>query len=677
DEFRPGQKQIISAILSGRDVMAVLPTGGGKSLSYQVPALLLPGVTIVVSPLISLMKDQVDQLVELGVNAVMINGAMSVQQVNAALDEVMTGGAKLLYVAPERMESARFMDLLRVLEVPLLVVDEAHCVSQWGHDFRPSYLRIADMIHGLSRRPVVAAFTATATPRVREDIEVQLELNDPERVTTGFDRPNLRFAVENLKPTQRIAYIARYVRAHPGLPGIVYCATRKRVEELAAQLRRLGVNALGYHAGMADEDRERNQDAFLRDEATAMVATNAFGMGIDKSNVRYVIHDGMSGSIEAYWQEAGRAGRDGEPAECILLYSAGDQFIRRALIEQSEGDEEHKRQELEKLRRMEQYAVTGGCLRNFILEYFGEHRDEPCRNCSNCEQPSDCDVTREAQMALSCVARMERGGRRYGATMVRDVLAGSANARIKQARLDENPCYGLMKGADKAEISAFLQRLVQDGLLYVTDGEYPVLGTTDEARAVLRGDQPVMQRRPGPLERASEAPTTKRRSGKTPRNRPAMDDMDLTAFAGDAPERSGGRDARKSGALENPLEDALMQELRELRMTIAREINKPPFMVFSDATLRDMIRKRPMTLDELEQVTGVGSVKRDRFGKRFINVIAAHTGGDGLHRRVACRSALELLMRCRDEWLAGLEPEQAQDAYDYVLSLLEQAGADR
>ena len=383
DSFRPGQEQIISAILDGRDVMAVLPTGGGKSLSYQVPALLLDGVTIVVSPLISLMKDQVDQLVELGVSAVMINGAMSARQVGEALDQVTWGDAKLLYVAPERMESPRFMELLHALDVPLLVVDEAHCVSQWGHDFRPSYLRIAEMIHSLPRRPVVAAFTATATPRVREDIEAQLELQSPERVTTGFDRPNLHFAVENLRPTQRLQYIAGYVRAHPGLPGIVYCATRKRVEELSVQLRKLGVNALGYHAGMADGDRERNQDMFLKDEATVMVATNAFGMGIDKSNVRYVIHDGMSGSIEAYWQEAGRAGRDGEPAECVLLYSAGDQFIRRAMIDQSDGDEAFKRQELEKLRNMEQYAVTDGCLRNYILNYFGERRAEPCQNCSN------------------------------------------------------------------------------------------------------------------------------------------------------------------------------------------------------------------------------------------------------------------------------------------------------
>ena len=667
DSFRPGQEQIISAILDGRDVMAVLPTGGGKSLSYQVPALLLDGVTIVVSPLISLMKDQVDQLVELGVSAVMINGAMSARQVGEALDQVTWGDAKLLYVAPERMESPRFMELLHALDVPLLVVDEAHCVSQWGHDFRPSYLRIAEMIHSLPRRPVVAAFTATATPRVREDIEAQLELQSPERVTTGFDRPNLHFAVENLRPTQRLQYIAGYVRAHPGLPGIVYCATRKRVEELSVQLRKLGVNALGYHAGMADGDRERNQDMFLKDEATVMVATNAFGMGIDKSNVRYVIHDGMSGSIEAYWQEAGRAGRDGEPAECVLLYSAGDQFVRRAMIDQSDGDDAFKRQELEKLRNMENYAATDGCLRNYILNYFGERRAEPCQNCSNCEHPSDRDVTREAQMALSCVARMERGGRRYGASLVRDVLCGGTGARIRQAHLDENPCYGLMKGADRTEVSAFLQRLVQDGLLSVSDGEYPVLGTTDAARAVLRGDQPVMHRRPGPLEQAAEGTSGRGSSGKRSGRTAASRKREADAYGFESPEW----DDRPTGAAPDSPDEALMEELRRLRMTIAREINKPPFMVFSDATLRDMIRKRPTTLDALEQVTGVGSVKRERFGRRFINIIAAHTGDDGLHRRVACRSAQELLMRHRDEWLAGLAPEQAQDAYEYVLQLLE------
>lgn len=647
--FRPGQEEIISAILDGRDVMAVLPTGGGKSLAYQVPALLLKGVTIVISPLISLMKDQTDALQEAGVNAVMINGTMGAAQVRDALMQVETGRAQMLYVAPERMESPRFMEMLRFLNVPLVVVDEAHCVSQWGHDFRPSYLQISQMIRQIPSRPVVAAFTATATQRVREDIEMQLELRDPVRVTTGFDRHNLRFGVESRLPSRRADYIVDYAHRHPGLPGIVYCPTRKRVEELANQLRARGISAAGYHAGMSDSDRERNQDAFINDEILVMVATNAFGMGIDKSNVRYVIHDGMSGSIEAYWQEAGRAGRDGEPAECILLYSAGDQFVRRALIEQSEGDEAHKQQEYEKLRRMEQYANTTGCLRNFILEYFGETRQEPCRNCSNCEQPACHDVTREAQMALSCVLRMERGGRRYGSAMVADVLAGSNTARIRQANLEQNPCYGLMKSADKREISAFLNRLVQDGLLTVSGGEYPVLSTTELSHGVLRGDHAVMQRKPGPLNAAPE-PAAKKKSAKK-----------ATATA---------KPSVEMDALESPESD-LMGELRALRIQIAREISRPPFMVFSDATLREMAEKRPLTPQELEQVSGVGAVKRERYGDRFINVIAKHSGFDGTHRRMAAKAAADLLLEHRDHWLYGLSPEQAQDAFDYVMRLLE------
>lgn len=649
--FRPGQEEIITAILNGRDVMAVLPTGGGKSLAYQVPALLLDGVTIVVSPLISLMKDQTDALLEAGVEAVMINGTMTAQQVYRALDAVESGRAKMLYVAPERMESGRFMDMLQNLDVPLVVVDEAHCVSQWGHDFRPAYLQISRMIAQLPKRPTVAAFTATATQRVREDIEKQLQLDEPVRVTTGFDRPNLHFAVENRLPSKRVDYIVDYVKKHPGLPGIVYCATRKRVEEMAKQLRQHGISAAGYHAGMSDSDRERNQEAFINDEVLVMAATNAFGMGIDKSNVRFVIHDGMSGSIEAYWQEAGRAGRDGENAECILLYSAGDQFVRRALIEQSEGDEEHKRQEYEKLRLMEQYAVNNGCLRNYILAYFGESREEPCRNCSNCEQPACYDVTREAQMALSCVLRMERGGRRYGAAMVADVLAGSNTQKIRQAGLDQNPCYGLMKGADKRGISAFIARLVQDGLLRATEGEYPVLCTTELSHAVLRGEHAVMQRQEGPL--SAKAETAKSKKAKR------------TAAA-------EGPIVPQATSRTETAEDPLMQELRELRMQIAREINRPPFMVFSDATLRDMAEKRPLTPEQLEQVSGVGAVKRERFGARFINVIAKHSGFDGTHRKMACRAAVDLLISQRDQWLRGLSLEQAQDAYDHVLRLLEE-----
>lgn len=646
--FRPGQEEIITAILQGRDVMAVLPTGGGKSLAYQVPALLLDGVTIVVSPLISLMKDQTDALQEAGVPAVMINGAMTAQQVYRALDGVKSGTAKMLYVAPERMESQRFMDMLQHLHVPLVVVDEAHCVSQWGHDFRPSYLEISRMIDRLPKRPVVAAFTATATQRVREDIEKQLLLDDPVRVTTGFDRPNLCFAVENYLPGKRVDYIVDYVKNHPHLPGIVYCSTRKRVEEVARQLKKRGIAAAGYHAGMADGDRERNQEAFINDEVLVMVATNAFGMGIDKSNVRYVIHDGMSGSIEAYWQEAGRAGRDGEAAECILLYSAGDQFVRKALIEQSEGDEAHKQQEYEKLRRMEQYATTGGCLRNYILEYFGEIRQEDCRNCSNCEQPACFDVTREAQMALSCVLRMERSGRRYGAVTVAEVLTGANTAKIRQSRLNENPCYGLMKGADKREVAAFLARLVQDGLLCSIGSEYPVLGTTDQSALVIKGEQAVMQRREGPM-RTPGQPKAAKKSAAAPTPAPAQ----------------------KREASPAETEDALMQELRRLRMQIAREINRPPFMVFSDASLREMAEKKPMSPQEFEQISGVGSVKRERYADRFINAIAMHTGFDGTHRRMACRAAQDILLQHRDEWLHGMSPEQAQDAYDYVLRLLD------
>lgn len=569
EDFRPGQTRVLETLLSGRDTVGIMPTGGGKSICYQIPALLLPGTTLVISPLISLMKDQVDALASLGIPAACLNSSMSLRETNRVLREAAEGAYKLLYIAPERLESERFEPLLRSMEVPFVAIDEAHCVSQWGHDFRTSYLHIAGLIRRFERRPLVAAFTATATDDVREDIVRLLGLHDPQVHVTGFDRPNLSFTV--MRGAQREKVLLRYADMHADQAGIVYCATRKEVEHVYKTLVSHGVPAGMYHAGMRDADREEAQDRFLRDDIRVMVATNAFGMGIDKSNVRYVIHWNMPKNMEAYYQEAGRAGRDGEPGECILMFQGQDILTQKFLIEQSTSHPERKANELRRLRQMADFCHTQQCLRRYILQYFGDpDAPEACGRCGNCNDNSETeDITVEAQQIFSCIRRMRE---RFGMTLVAQVLKGSANKRIAQLSLDKLPTYGLMRAKTEREIFDLIQLLVADGYLTLTEGQYPVVKLLPRAAGVLKGEERVV-----------------RKTRKVTRQRQAGDDV--------------------------------FEELRALRKSIADRDRIPPYVVFADSTLRDMAVRLPQTPDELLEVKGVGQAKLDKYGDEFLALL--------------------------------------------------------
>lgn len=575
DTFRPGQEQIIQSVLAGNNTAGIMPTGGGKSICYQIPALLLPGVTLVISPLISLMKDQVDSLERAGIPSTFLNSTLSSSEVSERLWGLRNGAYKILYIAPERMDAPQFLDLLQDMPVSLVAVDEAHCISQWGHDFRPSYLRIKELMERIPGNPVMLALTATATPQVKNDICFLLDIPPQNTIVTGFGRSNLSFKV--VRGQDRLAFVKDYVKQNKTEAGIIYTATRKDADQLYDHFQKQGIPAAKYHAGMSDSEREQQQDMFLKDEATLMIATNAFGMGINKLDVRYVVHYQVPKNMESYYQEAGRAGRDGLDSECVLFYAAQDIQLQRYFVEQSHTEEVLKNQELHKLLQVKNYCYTEGCLQSFILQYFGEEPEGPCGRCGNCtDQRTAVDVTMEAQMVLSC---MIRAGERFGKTMISQVLAGSANKKLQELRLDRLSTYGLLKHKSAKEITDFIDFLVSEQYAGTAGGQYPVLYVTNRGREVLVGKERVMRK---------EA-------------------MAVTRVVSD---------------------DALFTALRQVRKEIAAEERVPPFVILSDGTLRELCAKLPQTEEELIHVKGIGAAKQGRYGMRFLQAIAEYLESD-------------------------------------------------
>ena len=598
DSFREGQEPIIQSILSGRDALAIMPTGAGKSLCYQVPALLLPGITLVISPLISLMQDQVKSLNEAGIHAAFINSSLTETQISKALDLASRGIYKIIYVAPERLESDRFMQFARNSEISMVTVDEAHCISQWGQDFRPSYLKIVEFIGRLPARPVVSAFTATATEEVKTDIECILKLDRPSVVVTGFDRENLYYSVEHVAGKKKDAFVADYIRTHPDESGIIYCATRKNVDALYEMLFRSGVPVTSYHAGIDSNVRKKNQDDFIYDRAQVVVATNAFGMGIDKSNVRFVIHYNMPQSMENYYQEAGRAGRDGENSQCILLFSAQDVMIGKYLLDNKsfeEMDEEDieliRQRDAYRLQVMEGYCKTTSCLRNYILEYFGEKIFSPCNNCGNCHRDyTETDMTAEAKWVVNCIAET-RG--RYGRNIVSGTLVGANRARLKEIGATAYRSYKALEQVNEKEVQILIDQMLREGYIVQSNGEYPVLQMGD-ITALKKEDTRVLIRK---FEEKS-APVSDRRK---------------KARSTDSLTSAGYR---------------LFEELRSLRTAIAKEEGLPPYIIFSDKTLIDMCAKMPENRQEMLGVSGVGENKFRKYGQRFMDVVTEFIGAN-------------------------------------------------
>ena len=586
--FRGGQEALIDAQLQGRDAFGIMPTGGGKSLCYQIPALLLEGVTLVISTLISLMRDQVIALKNAGVAAAYINSSLTPAQIRLVYRNIQSGMYKIIYVAPERLLTDGFLEAIQARKVSLVTVDEAHCISQWGQDFRPSYLKIVDFLNILTPRPVVSAFTATATETVRQDIAQILQLRDPLRVVTGFDRPNLRFEVQ--RPKQKLPALIDLVQQRRDKAGIVYCATRKAVEEVCENLQLNGIAATRYHAGLPDEERRDNQEDFLYDRKTVMVATNAFGMGIDKSNVSYVIHYNMPQSLESYYQEAGRAGRDGAEAECILLYAPGDVQTAKYLIQHpalsgelsQEELEQKQRLDLERLDVMVNYCKTQECLRGYILDYFGQEHESFCGNCSNCStETEERDITDQARMILSCVQRMSaKLGYSLGLTSVVRTLLGSRDKRLLQLGLDKLGSYGMLRKLGKDDLRAMAENLESQGYLE-TDPVHGGISLTQKAQGVLFEGKTVSMRLP-------------KAEASAPVSSPIGEGQDPN----------------------------LLAMLKRLRWKIAMQESVPAYIIFSNATLEDMARKAPTTLEAFAKVNGVGSVKVKRFGEVFVDAIA-------------------------------------------------------
>ena len=594
DSFRPGQDKLVQSILSCRNTLGIMPTGAGKSICYQVPALLLPGLTLVISPLISLMKDQVGALNEAGVPAACVNSAMSAESMRDVLGYAAQGGYKLLYVAPERLTAPAFLSFAQRVPVSMVTVDEAHCISQWGQDFRPSYLKILDFLAALPARPLVSAFTATATEAVRDDIVRALGLRDPFVLTTGFDRPNLYFAVE--RPPSKPNALLRLLAARTGKSGIVYCATRKTVDDVCDMLLAKGLPATRYHAGLSAEERQRNQEDFLYDVKPIMAATNAFGMGIDKSNVSFVVHYNMPKNMESYYQEAGRAGRDGEPADCILLYSGQDVHTAEFLIGHSHeaGDssvDPETRQALierdrDRLRQMTFYATTDECLRRYILRYFGEQAPVSCGHCGNCDTVFEqVDATVDAQKILSCVYRMAERGLHFGRGMAAAVLVGSQSEQIKKFRLDTLSTYGIMRGTSMARVRQLTDALIERGCLKADPDRYNALFLTASGNALMRGRDTFALRLP--REKKPETKATHRRAVP----------------------------------LEADVDESLFERLRTLRAALAQKAHVPPYVIFSNATLADMAARQPITEFELLTVRGVGEARARRYGDAFLDAI--------------------------------------------------------
>lgn len=584
DSFRDGQEQIVDALLDGRDALCIMPTGAGKSMCYQIPALLFDGVTIVVSPLISLMKDQVGSLVQSGVPAAYINSSLSYPQFLRVLSNVEHGKYKIIYVAPERLLTDGFLDTCKKIKISMVAVDEAHCVSQWGQDFRPSYLQIISFVESLANRPIVGAFTATATNDVKEDIKKILRLENPFEITTGFDRPNLFFGV--IKSSSKDEKLIDLIRERGDRSGIVYCATRKNVESVCELLCDNGFSAARYHAGLDEYERRKNQEDFVFDRKNIMVATNAFGMGIDKSNVTYVIHYNMPKNIESYYQEAGRAGRDGGEADCILLYSPKDVRLNRFMIENSEGNDELtieeneqiRERDFERLKYMTFYSTTNDCLRGFILRYFGGEKKAYCGKCSNCLSVHKLvDVTIDAQKIMSCIART---GQRYGKTVICDVLKGSKSEKILKAELNNQSTYGIMKEVTARHIFGTIDFLAEKEYIS-SDNETEVLKLLPKSRDVLFGRERLVMKK---VENSEKVVKT---------HRPEV-----------------------------PVNSDLLDALKALRKGIASKKSVPAYVIFTDATLIDMCKKCPETPDEMLEVSGVGRTKLEKFGKQFLEEIA-------------------------------------------------------
>lgn len=585
-DFRAGQGDIVDCLLSGRDALGIMPTGAGKSICYQVPALSFEGITVVVSPLISLMKDQVTALVQSGISAAYINSSLTESQYISAFQNAEKGKYKIIYVAPERLTTAEFLDLCKKINVSMVAVDEAHCVSQWGQDFRPSYLKISEFIKGLKVRPVVGAFTATATKEVKNDILRLLELDDPLIVTTGFDRPNLFFSIE--RPGSKSGRLLELVKERKNKSGIVYCATRKMVEEVCDLLNNNGFSATRYHAGLSETERRDNQEAFVYDRSQIMVATNAFGMGIDKSNVSFVIHYNMPKNIESYYQEAGRAGRDGEEADCILLYSGQDVRTNQFLIEKSDANPELSEEEqdavrqkdMERLKFMTYYCTTNDCLRNFILRYFGDRSANYCGKCSNClTRFETVDITVDAQKILSCIIKT---GQRFGKKMICYVLRGIKSERLMRLGLESQSTYGIMKSCTEKRLREVIDSLEQQGYITAEGGEYPVLKVTAASYGVLRGNVNVS--------------------------------MKAVKAKAEQPHKSAN----------NPVNAELLNKLKELRRELASKKRVPSYVIFSDAALTDMCVKLPQTPEEFLNVSGVGNVKLKQYGEQFLEVIGKY-----------------------------------------------------
>ncbi|HDR6312049.1 TPA: DNA helicase RecQ [Bacillus cereus] len=565
--FRRGQDETIKNVLDGKDTVCIMPTGGGKSICYQIPALVFEGTTLVISPLISLMKDQVDTLVQNGISATYINSSISITEANQRIQLAKQGHYKLLYVAPERLDSMEFVDQLIDMKIPMIAIDEAHCISQWGHDFRPSYLHIHRILDYLPEKPLVLALTATATPQVREDICNTLGINQENTIMTTFERENLSFSV--IKGQDRHAYLADYIRQNQKESGIIYAATRKVVDQLYEDLMKAGVSVSKYHAGMSDTDRNEQQELFLRDEVSVMIATSAFGMGIDKSNIRYVIHYQLPKNMESYYQEAGRAGRDGLDSACILLYSSQDVQVQRFLIDQSTGESRFSN-ELEKLQNMTDYCHTEQCLQSFILQYFGEEPKEDCGRCGNCtDDRESIDVTRESQMVLSCMIRTNQ---RFGKQMIAQVLTGSKNKKVIEFNFHTLPTYGLLSNRSVKEVSEFIEFLISDELIAVEHGTYPTLKVTEKGKEVLLGKENVLRK----------------------------ERVETRQIVQDHP---------------------LFEVLREVRKEIAQGEGVPPFVIFSDQTLKDMCAKMPQSDSELLTVKGIGEHKLVKYGSHFLQAV--------------------------------------------------------
>lgn len=604
DTFREGQRPLIDSVLKGRDVLGIMPTGAGKSMCFQIPALMMEGITLVISPLISLMKDQVGALNQAGVHAAFLNSSLTMGQYVKALRLAKEGRYKIIYVAPERLETEGFLEfvLSENVHISFLAVDEAHCVSQWGQDFRPSYLKIIEFLKKLPYRPVVGAYTATATEDVRDDIMDILELQNPYVMTTGFDRENLYFAVK--KPVDKYKELVHYLKDREkkfsGSSGIIYCLTRKNVEDICYRLRKEGFSVTRYHAGLSDEERKENQEDFIYDRRQIMVATNAFGMGIDKSDVRFVIHYNMPKNMESYYQEAGRAGRDGEPAECILYYEPLDVRTNRFFIENGEDNEELdeftrqlvKERDIERLKQMTFYCFTSECLRHYILKYFGENSSGYCGNCLNCmTQFEEVDITNETRAIIHC---MDANRMNYGVSTIIDILRGAKNQKILSKGLNQNPEYGTLSQITVARLRQIIQELMYQGYLELSGDQYPVIQTTRKSAEFQQNNRTLVMK----LAKEKEQEEVSGRKQKR-----------------------GSRKKAGAAAMLSEKDLELFETLRVLRREFAEEEKVPPYMIFSDKTLALMSAAHPANLEEMLRISGVGEFKLQKYGERFLQVI--------------------------------------------------------